>query len=60
MRSKNYQLIVERLKEIKSDYYKDLNIQFLADNSGIVLYRSPSPIGADDRKRFVLVTDILP
>lgn len=60
LRSKNYQTIIGLLKEIKENYYKELKIQFLQDNSGIVLYRSPSPVLKEDRNHFVLVTDVIP
>lgn len=58
--SKNYAYLVERLKEIKENYYPQLNISFLKDNTGVMLYKSPRPVLASDKESFVLVTDILP
>lgn len=49
----NYAKIVERLKEIKEKYYKDLNITF--NSSGIVLQKSNNIIKEND-KRYTLVS----
>ncbi len=54
----NYAYIIDQLKKIKRNYYKDLNIDISTTGGGITLYKSPVPI-AEVEKRYVLVTSNL-
>ncbi len=54
----NYMYIIDQIKMIRKNFYKDLNIEIKADGSGIVLNRSPTPVCLNDR-HYVLVTSNL-
>lgn len=54
--SNNYISIKENIKEIKEKYYKDLNVHI--DDSGITLYKSPTPVLKDDT-RYALITSTI-
>ena len=54
--SNNYNKIIGLIKEIKQNYYQDLNIGL--DDSGVTLYKSPTPILKDDTRYALITSDI--
>ena len=54
--SNNYNKILSLIKEIKEKYYNELNIGL--DDSGITLYKSPTPILKDDTRYALITSDI--
>lgn len=54
----NYSYIVEQIKQIKTKYYKELKVFINEDGSGITLFKSKTPIQANET-RYVLITSNL-
>lgn len=54
--SNNYNKILSLIKEIKEKYYNELNIGL--DDSGITLYKSPTPILKNDTRYALITSDI--
>lgn len=51
----NYSRIIEQIKEIKENYYPDLNVHIDSSGAGITLYKSPTPVLKDD-VRYALIS----
>ncbi len=54
----NYLYIIDQIKMICKNFYKELKIDISPDGSGITLHKSPTPVSGDD-KHYVLVTSNL-
>lgn len=54
----NYARIIEQIKEIKTKYYPELNVEFDSTGAGITLYKSPTPVLKDD-VRYALISSSL-
>ena len=57
MERNNYNLIKERVEEIKEKYYPHLDVTFDKDGNGMTLHRSPNVISTEE-KRYMLVTSL--
>lgn len=51
----NYAFIINQIKEIKKKYYPEAKIDIVADGSGIILHKSPTPVLKNDT-RYALIT----
>ena len=51
----NWAYLKEQIKIIQEKHYPDLKVSFDADNLGMTLYKSKTPLTSDD-KRYILVT----
>ena len=58
MERNNYNLIKERIEEIKEKYYPGLNVVMEKDGSGMTLYKSAQIINPNDQ-RYMLVTSTI-
>ncbi len=53
----NYARIVDHIKEIKTKYYPELNIEIDKSGAGITLFKSPTPVLKDD-VRYALISSV--
>lgn len=54
----NYARIIETIKEIKTEYYPELNIEIDKAGTGVTLFKSPTPVLKDD-VRYALISTSL-
>ncbi len=54
----NYSRIIAQIKEIKTKYYPELNIEIDKNGAGITLFKSPTPVLKDD-VRYALISSTL-
>lgn len=57
--SQIYSQITERIREIKTKYYPELNVSFTDDNSGFTLRKSPPLIRSNDTRYILITNDII-
>lgn len=53
----NYARIIEHIKEIKTKYYPELNVEIDKTGTGITLFKSPTPVLKDD-VRYALISSL--
>lgn len=58
LQSNNYHRIIELIKEIKEKYYPELKINIDSTGAGVTLYKSPTPVVADDTRYALITSDI--
>jgi len=54
----NYSRIIDQIKDIKENYYPELNVNIDSSGTGITLYKSPTPVLTDD-VRYALISSSL-
>lgn len=54
----NYNRILDHIREIKANYYPEVNVSFDKNGGGITLYKSPTPILKEDTRYALITSDI--
>ncbi len=54
----NYSRIIDQIKEIKKNYYPELNVDIDSNGSGITLHKSVTPVVKDDVRYALISSDL--
>ena len=54
----NYSRIIDQIKEIKKEYYPELKVDIDKTGAGITLFKSPTPVLADDVRYALISSDL--